>query len=99
MTTPDIEIKLLHTLAGVKAQEWSQLRDSSFPFNDLLFLMALEEAGCLGHRTGWAPHYLMAYQGETLVGSLILFAKNNSYGEYIFDFNWAEASENSRIPY
>lgn len=61
------------------------------PFVTHAFLSALHDTGCAVPRTGWTPRYLTAWQGPTLVGALPLYAKTHSYGEYVFDWGWAEA--------
>ncbi len=99
MTIPEIKIKILQTLSEIDHASWEALRNPSFPFTAWPFLNALEQAHCLGPRTGWTPLYLIAYRDAELVGALILFAKDNSYGEYIFDFGWAQAYENAGLPY
>jgi predicted N-acyltransferase len=55
------------------------------------FLSALHETGCAVPATGWRPRYLTAWSGNALVGALPLYAKTHSYGEYVFDWGWADA--------
>jgi hypothetical protein len=54
-------------------------------------LHALHETGCASPKTGWAPRYLLLRQGEALVGAMPLYLKAHSYGEYVFDWSWADA--------
>ncbi len=61
------------------------------PFTSHRFLLALEVSGSVGGDSGWAPHHMLAHQGGRLVGAMPLYLKSHSQGEYIFDFNWADA--------
>ncbi len=61
------------------------------PFLNHAFLAALHETGCASPSTGWRPHYITAWRGPELVGALPLYAKAHSYGEYVFDWAWADA--------
>src|SRR4051812_9829101 len=63
------------------------------------FLSALLETGCASPRTGWAPRFLLLRHAGALAGALPLFAKSHSYGEYVFDWAWAEAHERHGIDY
>lgn len=87
------------SLSQVDASAWDRLFDSAYPFTSHAFLLALEEYGCVGDRTGWIPQHLLAYQDERLVGAAVLYVKLHSYGEFVFDFAWAEASHRLGQPY
>ena len=67
------------------------LGSSGCPFMDYRFLCALETSGCVGGESGWAPLYIVD-ESDGLEGALPLFVKMNSYGEYIFDWAWADAA-------
>lgn len=95
----NLHIKTLDSILKIKPDDWGALENADFPFTDYTFFSALETTGCLGSRTGWAPIYLTAWLGDSLCGALILYAKTNSYGEYIFDFAWAEAAHSAGFNY
>ena len=59
----------------------------------------MEEGGCVGEGTGWEPAYLGVRDQGRLVGASCLYEKTNSYGEYIFDWEWAHAFERYRQNY
>jgi uncharacterized protein len=63
------------------------------------FLYALEVSGCVSAKSGWKPHHLMVSSGENIVAVMPLYLKYHSYGEYIFDFSWAQAYEQHGIGY
>ncbi len=88
-----IEIRLNASLADIPASAWDACAQGLDPFTSHRFLLALEESGSVGHGTGWQPLYLTAHDGDVIIGCAPLYAKSHSQGEYIFDFNWAQAYE------
>ncbi len=87
-----ITIQRADSLAQVGQQAWEQLDDGGNPFLHYEFLQGLERFGCLdGH--GWTPCHLLARSGENLLGALPLYVRDNSYGEFVFDWPWADAYE------
>ena len=89
---------MVDSLAGVDAAEWNALAGSQ-PFVRHEFLSALIETGCAAARSGWAPRFLLLHRAGALVGAMPLFAKTHSYGEYVFDWAWADAHERHGIAY
>ena len=77
-------------LGDIAATDWNALACSQ-PFLSHAFLTALHETGCASPETGWSPHYLTAWRNGALIGALPLYAKAHSYGEYVFDWGWADA--------
>lgn len=69
------------------------------PFLSHEFLAALEHHGCVGPRYGWLPRHISVRDGQGLVGAMPLYLKDNSYGEFVFDFAWAEAYARQGQPY
>lgn len=94
-----MDIKVVDSILKISPECWNEITPLNFPFASYDFLSALEETHCLGVRTGWHPTYITCWEGGQLTGALILFRKDNSYGEYIFDFAWAEAFEASGLRY
>ncbi len=90
--TASPEIREDVALTEIAAAGWNALPGPNVqPFLAHAFLTALHETGCASPRTGWKPRYLTAWTGGTLVGALPMYAKTHSYGEYVFDWAWAEA--------
>ena len=77
-------------LGDIAAPAWTALSGSQ-PFLSHAFLTALHDTGCACPETGWSPHYLTAWREGALIGALPLYAKAHSYGEYVFDWGWADA--------
>ena len=69
------------------------------PFNRYEFLSALELSGSVGEGTGWLPNHQIYTIGERILGLLIAYQKEHSYGEYVFDWAWADAYHQHQIPY
>ncbi len=93
------EIKIFHSLEEIPQVAWENLESAEFPFSNYAFLSALESNNCLGARTGWNPVYLTAWHQDRMMGAFVCYVKNNSYGEYIFDFQWAQAFQMQKIAY
>lgn len=85
---------LVSGLGEVRASDWDALFPATYPFTRHAFLRALETHGCVGGATGWEPNHLaMADAQGTLVAAAPRYRKLHSYGEFVFDFAWARASE------
>jgi len=90
--------QVVDSLAGVDPGEWNALAGGQ-PFVRHEFLSALVETGCASRRSGWWPRFALLRRGGALVGAMPLFVKSHSYGEYVFDWAWAEAHERHGIDY
>ena len=75
----------------VPAAAWNALAHEGVPFLRHEFLAALEHTGCVGPGTGWTPCHVTIKRGAELVGALPLYRKAHSWGEFVFDFSWAQA--------
>ncbi|HEX2656941.1 MAG TPA: peptidogalycan biosysnthesis protein, partial [Polyangia bacterium] len=69
------------------------------PFLEHGFLAALEESGSVGPRAGIVPRLVLVREGGQLVGAVPLYLKSNSYGEFIFDWAWANGAQRAGIRY
>jgi uncharacterized protein len=95
----DLEsVRIVESLAQVDRDAWNALVGPQ-PFMRHEFLCALIDAGCATARSGWAPQLVLLSRAGQLVGAMPLFAKNHSYGEYVFDWAWAEAHERHGVDY
>ena len=77
-------------LGEIAAASWNALSGSQ-PFLAHAFLSALHDTGCAAPDSGWTPHYVTAWRDGALVGALPRYSKTHSYGEYVFDWGWADA--------
>lgn len=78
----------------ISKSDWEKHRPATNPFLNFEFLEALIQSGSVKTETGWTPSFI---QNES--GILMSFIKTHSYGEYIFDWGWAEAFLKYGIPY
>lgn len=86
------------SLDQVEAAHWNRLAGDN-PLLQHEFLLAMETSGCVGSGTAWQPCHLVLHQGTRLVGALPLFLKNDSHGEFVFDWSWADAYERAGLAY
>jgi uncharacterized protein len=94
----NITIELITSLDAVEAKQWDDLTDGT-PLLSHAFLSALEHSGSIGQGTGWTPHPLIVKQADRLIGAMPLYLKSHSYGEYVFDWAWADAYQRSGMDY
>jgi predicted N-acyltransferase len=97
-------IRVVETLAGVPAADWNALAKGAAgapedPFTSHEFLSALIDTGCASSRTGWRPRIVLLEKNGRLGGAMPLFAKAHSYGEYVFDWAWADAYQRHGLEY
>jgi uncharacterized protein len=76
-----------------------QRQASPTPFMRHAFLSAMHRSASAVAKTGWQPIFLLMHQANVLVGACALYAKAHSYGEYVFDWSWAQAFERAGRPY
>jgi predicted N-acyltransferase len=94
-----LSVSIHESMAAIPAHEWNAVAGiapygAGNPFLAHAFLLALETSGSATAETGWAPHHLFAREADGApVGAVPLYLKNHSYGEYVFDWGWAEAYE------
>lgn len=69
------------------------------PFLSYAFLHALHESGSACADTGWQPQFIVLHDGATLAAALPLYVKLHSYGEYVFDWAWADAYQRNGLDY
>ena len=85
-----VALEIADSLAAVPADQWDALAGPN-PLVSHGFLHALHESGSATPDTGWAPQYLLLRREGRLAGALPLYLKSHSYGEYVFDWAWADA--------
>ena len=90
---PAERIEFFSSIDQLDSRQWNALTGGTYPFARHEFLAALEHAGCVGGGTGWQPHYLALRDAAGLAGAAAVYLKTHSYGEFVFDFGWAEAYE------
>ena len=93
-------LEILNSLSDVSASDWNNLLPfDAGPFLKHEFLSSLEETGCVGDNTGWQVAHLVLKSDQGIVGAIPLYLKQHSYGEYVFDWSWAQAYEQQGMNY
>ena len=94
------QLEILDSLSAVTAAEWNALvPEDAGPFLKYEFLSTLEECACVGGNTGWQIAHLALKQDGRLIGASPLYLKQHSYGEFVFDWSWAQAYEQQGLNY
>ncbi|MAQ15823.1 MAG: GNAT family N-acetyltransferase [Sandaracinus sp.] len=95
-----VRVRFLESLTEVDPESWNALTGDDDPFVEHAFLSTLERSGSVGGDSGWEPMHVTLWTEEgTLEAALPLYLKDQSYGEYIFDWGWADAAHRAGIPY
>ena len=89
-----VTINLISDVSTISAEQWDACAGTDDPFLRHAFFKALEESGSVCTETGWLPHHLSITGDDgNLLAVAPLYAKTHSYGEYVFDWGWADAFE------
>lgn len=83
--------RIIRDLHEISPAAWQALCGFRNPFLDYRFLCALQTSGSVGADTGWDPCFVTCWEGQELVAAAPVYEKTHSYGEYIFDWGWADA--------
>ncbi len=86
-------------IAEIPAVEWNTLAGADYPFLRHEFLHAAEAGGCVSAESGWIPRHITIRDGGTLRAALPLYEKSHSWGEFVFDWAWANAYQEAGVPY
>ncbi|MDB4825216.1 GNAT family N-acetyltransferase, partial [Pseudomonadales bacterium] len=110
MIIPNYSVKFAKSIEDIGLDTWRRIAGSDYPFMRYEFLHALEtarsnnlkkqqsEAAC-SRRSGWQPNHALVSDEHGLVAVMPLYLKYHSYGEYIFDWAWAEAYQRNGLDY
>jgi len=88
-----LEVRLVQGIEQIDAGQWDACAGADQPFLGHAFLAALEASGSVSRRTGWLPLHLIVEREGELLGCAPMYLKSHSYGEYVFDWGWANAYE------
>src|SRR3954471_19161227 len=95
----DVTIRVIRKISDVARQQWDSLIVDGSPFLRWDWLDSLEQAGCVDEQTGWLPHHLIAEKSNGLIAACPMYLKLYSMGEFVFDYEWAEAAHRSGVQY
>ena len=95
-------MRLVDSLLEIGQANWDgllQLQTKPNPFLSYAFLHALHESGSASTKTGWTPRFISIWNGQELMAAMPLYEKSHSYGEYVFDWAWANAYHQHGVAY
>ena len=98
----DYVIRVFDDPVLIDAKQWNALLDeqaSSTPFMHHEYLLAMHTSGSAIGATGWLPQFLAVTRADVLVAACPLYLKDHSYGEYVFDWAWADAYQRHGLRY
>lgn len=95
-----VNLRSVEGIAKVDPAAWDACAGPDNPFLLHGFLSAMEESGSASPKSGWRPAHLLVESDEgELLAAAPLYVKSHSYGEYVFDWGWAEAWHNAGRDY
>src|SRR5574341_439732 len=94
-----IALRVIRKIAEVQREQWDALSDGATPFMKWDWLDSLERTGCVNEQTGWLPHHLVVERDGRVVAACPMYLKLHSMGEFVFDYEWAEAAHRAGIQY
>ena len=93
-----LTIDFVESIEEIGSEIWNGLAGIDNPFTRYEFLHSLESTGCTTDDSGWKPYHILVTEsdvqtqsGRRAIAAMPLYLKNNSWGEYVFDWSWAEA--------
>ncbi len=101
----DYVIRVLDSPQEIDAIQWNELlalqepAGALNPFMRHEYLTAMQASGSAVPNTGWTPRFIALYNDAELLGACALYLKSHSYGEYVFDWAWANAYQQHGLSY
>jgi len=86
-------------MSGIGRDEWNAITGTRYPFLSHEFLSAAEKTGCVDAASGWLPRHITASDQGRLLGAMPLYEKRHSWGEFVFDWAWANAYQQAGLAY
>ena len=96
-----MQVKFVDSIERIGRERWNQVAGTNYPFTRYEFLHALEVSGATDRESGWQPHHLVVYESNSdqPIALMPLYLKYHSYGEYVFDWSWADAYAQHNVEY
>jgi predicted N-acyltransferase len=99
-TPTALEVRVHASIREIPAAAWDALDGASdVPFMAHAWIDALETTGCVGDDTGWTPHHLSFWERGAMIAAAPAYLKENSEGEFVFDWAWASAADRAGLRY
>ncbi len=94
-----MDVEVATSLEAITPGEWNALNARNDPFLRHEFLVAAERHGCVCAASGWEPRHLLLREGGRLIGAMPLYLRHDSWGEFVFDWSWAQAWQRLGLSY
>ena len=95
----DVTINFVDSIDKVKLCSWNDLTPSHSPLFQHQFFSILEKSQSVSAKQGWQAHHLLATSNDELIAVMPMYLKSHSWGEYVFDWTWAEAYQGNGLAY
>ncbi|HAG71165.1 MAG TPA: GNAT family N-acetyltransferase [Gammaproteobacteria bacterium] len=105
----NLKLHFVKSIEEIGQNPWNGVVGIENPFTRYEFLHGLEQTGCTNEKSGWAPYHVAIYDAggkepnessqNPLICVVPLYLKNNSWGEYVFDWSWANAYQSHGLEY
>ena len=95
----EIAVRIVRKICEVPQSDWDRLAGDSSPFLKWDWLDSLEQTGCVNEESGWLPHHLIVESDRKLIAACPMYLKLHSMGEFVFDYEWAEAAHQLGLQY
>lgn len=94
-----MQVAVHHSIADIARDDWNRLAGTDYPFLRHEFLQLAETTGCVSPEHGWSPRHLTITDGGRLRAAMPLYEKSHSWGEFVFDWAWANAYSQAGLSY
>ena len=94
-----LQVSFIDSIDNIDATSWNAITGTDHPFTRYEFLQAMEHSGATTGHSGWQPHHLLVHRNNQLIALMPLFLKSHSYGEFVFDWSWADAYRQHGLAY
>ncbi|MBD2539752.1 GNAT family N-acetyltransferase [Coleofasciculus sp. FACHB-SPT36] len=97
---PRYSVAWISKIAEVPQAEWDAIAlPLKTPFLEWDWLNNMETSSSVGAKTGWLPTHLTIWRDRQLIGAAPLYLKGHSYGEFVFDHQWADLAQRLGVQY
>ena len=94
-----MKARFIDSIHHIDRDEWNAITGTDHPFTRHEFFAAMEDSGATNRRSGWQPNHLVVRDNDQLAAVMPLYLKYHSYGEYVFDWSWADAFQRNGLDY
>ena len=94
-----MKVTVHDSMSDIAEDDWNALAGTEYPFLQHQFLQLAEETHCVSRETGWSPRHLTIADGGELRAAMPLYEKSHSWGEFVFDWAWANAYDQAGLDY